>query len=262
MDSLFFIASKLVWGLIRPDSWLVIGAGLALIGIVSGRRRLALGAGGFTFGALFLLAVLPLGDLLIGPLESRYPLPPEPERVDGIILLGGAEDGTWTVAGPQPRFNDAAERFTEALRLARRHPGAKLVFTGGSGALRDLGRGGMAPGASVAERFFLEQGLPPGQLILETASRNTAENARLSRDLVRPAPGETWLLVTSAFHMERAMRSFEAAGWTGLLAWPTDFRARPFRAGLGWDLRHNLDLLTTALREHVGLLAYRIAGRG
>ena len=113
----------------------------------------------------------------------------------------------------------------------------------------------------MAGRFFRDQGVAPERLLLEGQSRNTAENARLSLDLAAPAPHETWVLVTSAFHMPRAMRSFEAAGWTGLVPWPVDYRTSAFTDGVGWNLTRNLQVLNTAIRERVGQVAYRLSGR-
>ncbi len=113
----------------------------------------------------------------------------------------------------------------------------------------------------MAGQFFREHGVAPGRLLLEGQSRNTAENARLSLALAAPKPGETWLLVTSAFHMPRAMRSFETVGWTGLVPWPVDYRTSAFKDGMGWNLTRNLLVLNTAIREQVGQIAYRLSGR-
>ena len=109
--------------------------------------------------------------------------------------------------------------------------------------------------------FFLAQGLAPERLLFERASRNTAENAALSLALVQPGEDETWVLVTSAFHMPRSLASFEAAGWTGLVPYPVDYRSGGFGDGIGWDLARNLLTLNTAVREYIGLVAYRVTGR-
>lgn len=252
MDSLFFIASKLVWGLIQPGAWLVGASALALLGLILNRRRLALIAGSLGLALTLGFAALPVGDRLIHSLESRWPLPVEPAGVTGIIVLGGAEETVFVPPGAQIRLNEGAERFTEGLRLAQRYPGAKLVFTGGYASLTS--RHGNR-GEPVALRFYRDLGIDPARLVLETASRNTAENARLTLELVQPAPGETWLLVTSAFHMRRAMLSFESAGWTGLTPWPVDYRADLSRLVI-WDFPRNLRLTSVALREYIGLIAY------
>ncbi|NOX72397.1 MAG: YdcF family protein, partial [Alphaproteobacteria bacterium] len=161
------------------------------------RRVLAI-----TLAATVTIAILPLGELLIRPLETLYPANPTITAPEGIIILGGAEDADRTAYWHQVQLNDAGERFTAALALARRFPKAKIVFTGGSGSLRDALEKGIS-GATVAKQFFLEQGIPADRLILESKSRNTAENARLTYALLQPKPGQTWVLVTSAFHMPR-----------------------------------------------------------
>jgi uncharacterized SAM-binding protein YcdF (DUF218 family) len=260
MDTLFFVTAKLVSALIRVDTWIVLILALIVLALVLERRRLALRLSAGAFVVLLTLSLLPLGDLLLQPLEASYPVNPELSRVDGIIVLGGGEVARISEFWGQPQLNEAGDRYTAALALARQFPQAQLLFTGGSGALRDLAGGGSVE-AEMAGAFFLGQGVASGRLLLEGKSRNTAENARLSLALSAPAPGEVWVLVTSAFHMPRAMRSFEAAGWTGVVAYPVDYRTASFRDGIGWDLVGNLAVLNTAIKEQVGQLAYRLTGR-
>ncbi|NCO87086.1 MAG: YdcF family protein [Rhodobacterales bacterium] len=260
MNTAFFVASKLIWALVRPESWIVLGLALSLLAAVRGRVAAARRWGGLTLAFVLAVAVLPLGDLAIRPLETRYPADPPLTQVAGIIVLGGGEDAQRTAYWGPPQFGEGAERFTAALELARAWPQARVLFTGGSGSLRDLGSGAMS-GATVAEAFFLAQGLAPERLLFERASRNTAENAALSLALVQPGEDETWVLVTSAFHMPRSLASFEAAGWTGLVPYPVDYRSGGFGDGIGWDLARNLLTLNTAVREYIGLVAYRVTGR-
>ncbi|MFN3144366.1 MAG: YdcF family protein [Paracoccaceae bacterium] len=260
MDTLFFIASKLVWSLIRPETWIVIGLFLTWVALLRKRPR---GARRLTFATLvFTLAVggLPLGDLAIAPLETRYPANPPLARVDGIVILGGGEDRAAARLSGQPELNEAGERYTAALALATRHPGARVLFTGGSGRLRDPS-GTDYPEASLAGAFFADQGLAPERLILEGASRNTVENARLSLPLADPQPGETWVLVTSGYHMPRAVRSFERAGWPDIVPYPVDHRARDLTDGLTWDLARKLEKLNIAVKEYIGLVVYGLTGR-
>ena len=90
---------------------------------------------------------------------------------------------------------------------------------------------------------------------------NTLENAILSKDLARPQPGERWLLVTSAYHMPRAIGIFRKAGFD-VEPYPVDWRTsgsgdalRPFPT-VGDGLRRT----DTAVREWVGLLVYWLMG--
>lgn len=260
MDTIFFIASKLIGALLRPDTWIVLALAVVVLAMLLNRRRIALWVSSITLALLVALAILPLGDLLLQPIERTYPAQPALDQVDGIIVLGGGEDARASAFWGQMQLNEGGERYTAALALARRFPEARILFTGGSGALRDLA-GTETSEAHMAGRFFRDQGVSPERLLLEGQSRNTAENARLSLALAAPKPGETWVLVTSAFHMLRAMRSFETAGWAGLVPWPVDYRTSAFTDGMGWNLTRNLLVLNTAIREQVGQITYRLSGR-
>jgi uncharacterized SAM-binding protein YcdF (DUF218 family) len=111
----------------------------------------------------------------------------------------------------------AANRMTTLVMLAKRYPQAKLVFTGGSGAIEQ----GVSNEAEYA-RILLEQlGLPPDRVVFEDASRTTWENAVNTYALVKPQSSELWILLTSASHMPRAVGVlFRKLGWT-VLPWPS-----------------------------------------
>ncbi|MGH8587786.1 MAG: YdcF family protein, partial [Gammaproteobacteria bacterium] len=110
----------------------VLLAALVLLwrGRWTGARRLL----AFVVAGMFAVTVFPIGDLLLFGLEQRFPAPASlPDKVDGIIMLGGAQEPRLTAAYGQPALNGAAERMTTFLALARRYPQARLVFAGGSG---------------------------------------------------------------------------------------------------------------------------------
>lgn len=254
------MASKVLGALLRVDTLIILALGLTVLALLRGKHRLGLALSTVTLTVLTILAVFPLGELALQPIERTYPVNPRLTRVDGIIVLGGGEDIRATAYWGQTQFNDGAERFTAALALARQFPEARVLFTGGSGALRDLG-GTSFTEAEAAKAFFAAQGLDPARLLLEGSSRNTAENASLSLVVARPKAGEMWVLVTSAYHMPRALRSFAAAGWPTLLPYPVDHRTSGFTDGIGWDLARNIEILNIAIREHAGQMAYRLSGR-
>jgi uncharacterized SAM-binding protein YcdF (DUF218 family) len=150
--------------------------------------------------------------------------------------------------------------MTDAVMLARRYPQARVVFTGGSASLRPE-RG--VTEADAARAFLLAMGLAPERLLFESRSRNTEENARFTRELVKPKAGEAWLLVTSAAHLPRAVGLFRKAGFA-VVPWPSDYvtRGKPVdylrpsvTAGSG------IARLDGAVREWIGLIAYRMTGK-
>jgi uncharacterized SAM-binding protein YcdF (DUF218 family) len=172
-------------------------------------------------------------------------------------VLGGSIAPDVSAARSEVALNESAERLTAVAELARRYPRARIVFSGGTGALIfDEGAE-----ADFALRLFESFGIPRGRVLLEDRSRNTLENAILSKDLARPQPGERWLLVTSAYHMPRAVGIFRKAGFP-VEPYPVDWRT----AGVGDALRpfgsvsEGLRRTDTAVREWAGLLAYWLFG--
>lgn len=259
MDGLFFFLSKTAGMAARAETWLVLLLLLATLAAARGRSGRAALWSGLALTATLALTVLPLGAPLLAALEDQYPPAPPLDRVDGIIVLGGAEDlAAWEDRGA-PGLNDAGERIITGAALARRFPQARLVLSGGTASLirSEDHRGPSA----VTRAFWQALGVPETQMTFEAKSRNTSENARLTRALVTPQPGETWVLVTSAWHMPRAMETFRRAGWTGVVPWPVDFRTGTGQGWLEWRLDDHLVALNTALKEYLGLLVYRLAGK-
>jgi uncharacterized SAM-binding protein YcdF (DUF218 family) len=254
---LFYVLSKLFWFVADPQALGVLLVVLAALLALLGRRRLSLAAllpGGLI---LVLISFTTLGAVLFAPLEERFSRPPAPPSVDGIVLLGGGLDVDVSTATGTYAFNEAGDRYIEALRLARLYPTARILISGGVGALGGSGDGDATAGA----RFFTDMGIDPDRLILEPNSRNTAENAAFSKPLADPQPGQTWLLVTSAFHMPRSVGVFRKVGFP-VVPWPTDYRS-PGRDHFALDMvmpSANAVLADTAVREWIGLLAYRVAG--
>ena len=254
-DTLFFLAAKLFWTLARPETWILMILATATLALW--RERLRAARRLLLAGLALILAVgiLPLGEALLSPLETRFPTDPATAAPRGIIILGGGEDGRAMRASGLPEVNDAGDRFLAGLALARRYPDTQIIFSGGSAAIL----GDRVSGAEVAHHIFADAGIAPERILLEGASRNTAENAALTLALVSD-PGEgPWLLVTSAFHMPRAMGAFCRAGWRGIVAWPVDYRGLG-GGDVGWDLAERLRTLDIAVKEWIGLLAYRVTG--
>jgi uncharacterized SAM-binding protein YcdF (DUF218 family) len=252
---MFFYLSKLFWFVAQPTNALVLIAMLGVALLVVGRNRAGRWLAGF--GALGLLAggLLPIGSILLRPLEDRFPQVADAGRVDGVIILGGAIGATRGMAS----LNDNAARMTETVALARRHPTARIAFTGGDASLM-MAADTTEAGAAAA---FLESlGVARERLILEDKSRNTRENAQFLKPLIHRGAGERWLLVTSAYHMPRSVGVFRAAGHD-VIPYPVDFATRgDWRdiIRINRSFSHGLARLDLAVKEWIGLIAYRIAG--
>ncbi len=256
---MFFVLSKVLGFFASPSNLMI---GLGLVGVLLLPTRLTRAGRRLMVASLIALALLglsPLGNALIIPLEQRFP-PWDDNRgpPDGIVVLGGAITPDVSLARNEVALDEAAERVTAAVALARRYPAARIIYSGGSGAL--LYSEGSEAVAAV--RLFESLGIPPERIIAEEQSRNTVENAVFSLLLAMPQPGERWLLVTSGYHMPRAMGIFRRAGFP-VEAYPVDWRTRgpqdavrPFTT-----MGSGLQRADTAAREWVGLLVYWLTGR-
>lgn len=256
---MFFILSKVLEFFTAPTNFaLFVGAlGVTLSFTRYQKAGCRLAGGVILF--LLLLGFSPISMLLALPLETRFaPLPANGPEPDGIIVLGGMLDERSSSRHDQPVLNDAAERLTEAVRLRRLYPHARLVFTGGSAALR----GSTHPEAEYVQKFWIDLGVDQNGVLYEDRSRNTFENAIFTRDLVKPGPNERWLLVTSATHMPRSIGLFRKAGFN-VVADPVDYRT----TGVvnDWSLNSrasdNFVLTEVAMHEWIGLIAYWMTGK-
>lgn len=257
--SLFFVLSKTIGIALLPVNLLI---GLGLVGLVLlvtrfaalGRRLMVA-----SLALLVLAAFSPLGNLLLYPLEARFP-PWDASRgaPDGIIVLGGPIDADLSATHDTPVVHNAADRIFAAAILARRYPNARIVFTGGSANLISTDAKEADYGGELLEAL----GIARERIIMERRSRNTYENAQFTKAMVAPKPGERWLLVTSAFHMPRSVGLFRKAGFP-VEPYPVDWRV-----GRGLDVLaftpvgvEGLSRTDIGLREWIGLLAYRLTGR-
>ncbi|KQU89943.1 hypothetical protein ASD99_16180 [Mesorhizobium sp. Root695] len=255
---MFFYLSKIFWFFIQPLNLAIFLLLAGLLSALIGRRRLAVTGSALAFLILALSAWTSLGATMLNPLEERFPKPPLPQKVDGIVVLGGGFEGAINLVRGGYELNSGGDRMVETAILARRFSTAKVVVSGGTGELFLEGEGD----AATAPRLLTALGITTDRLILENKSRNTYENAVFTKELVTPKPGETWLLVTSAFHMPRAKALFDKAGFA-TVPWPVDYRTSG-REGIGLFRDNPADSLqatTTAIREWIGLIAYWLSGR-
>ncbi len=199
---------------------------------------------------LLFVSVAPVYDWIARPLEDRFAVPAAlPDKIDGILVLGGIVQRPIADERRVLAVSDSAERLMVPAALALQYPGARLVITG---------RG---EDHETLAAWFARIGLARERIAYETAARNTFENAVLSQRMVRPAPGEAWLLVTSAQHMPRAVGVFRKIGWP-VIPYPVDYHTGgPQTVTDLPDVAGNLAAIGDALKEWVGLVAYYLLDR-
>ena len=256
---MFFTLSKTIGFLLLPTNFLV---GIGFVGAILMVTRLASLGRKLVIAAVLLLVICglsPLGSALLYPLEQRFPAwDARRGAPDGIIVLGGSIDADISAAHGTPVVRGAPDRIIAAAALAKRYPNARVVFSGGSANLVSND----AREADFAGAIFESLGVDKSRLVMERRSRNTQENAEFSKALVAPKDGERWLLVTSAFHMPRSVGLFRKAGFA-VEPYPVDWRigGRADLMAFSNVAVEGLARTDLAIREWIGLLAYRATGR-
>jgi len=257
MDSLFFIFSKLSWVILSPGNLILFLFILGTFTVVFKWLRLAkwiLIPNALLAG---LVLAYPVGDWLIEPLESRFERPTEmPQQIDGIIILGGGEDLKRSLSWNVAELGLGGDRFIAAKKLADIYPNVPVIFTGGSGSIQLQNHGSEG---EVASKIFNDMGLNPSRLVLENASRNTYENFKNTKPLLK-SNGQ-YLLVTSAFHMPRSVGIARKQG-IDVIPYPVDYRSNSKELRqIDFDLFDHLKALEPGWKEWIGLTVYYWTGK-
>jgi uncharacterized SAM-binding protein YcdF (DUF218 family) len=254
-----FHVSRLFWLLVQPLSLAFFLVTFGCVALILGFRKSGVTLSVLASGILFVTLFTTTGDVALQALEERFPKPGrDPERVSCMIVLGGAFSSQVNTARGGIEMNQSADRFVETLRLALAYPQAKILISGGDGSFSGTYEGD----GVTAERFFPAFGVSTDRLLRDTTSRNTAENVENTRALLASAGLSDCLLITSAFHMPRSIGLMRKTGLS-VIPWSTDYRTDG-KTRLGIDLTQptlNAQQTATALREWIGLVAYRLMGR-
>ncbi|GGF79508.1 hypothetical protein GCM10010912_25630 [Paenibacillus albidus] len=247
---MIYIIKFLYSFVLPPGLFLLLLAGM-VIWLWNKSRRPAQILLGITL--LLYLSMTPLvSDALIGSLERKYA---QPEAVQGdiiVVLGGGASSGTPDLDGEGNLFGSAANRLLTAARL-HRETGLPILFSGGQ-VFTDSGNE-----ADIAKRQLTGLGIPANDILAENKSLNTEQNAVYTAALLEEHGYTRPVLVTSGFHMARALTQFDKAGLSPQ-PYPTDYIAsRPSRlyAGKLTPSAGALSNTSLALKEYLGLLAAR-----
>lgn len=253
---MFFYFSKILHFFVSPLSWIMILLVLALWWRNRPRgRRLLVAAVSlfFIFSNSFIVGELArLSEI---PMVSRD----EQKSYDAAIILGG---GMVTIDRPADRliFQQNTDRVLQAVMLYKKGVVKKLLLSGGSGSMvyKDMLE------APLLKRYLVLTGISPEDILIDSLSRNTHENAVNSAKILHDSiPGGSFLLITSALHMKRAQACFTEQG-VATDAFPANKITGQHRR---WDVAYllvpnfeNFSLWEKLLHEWIGYLAYLMAG--
>ncbi len=256
---MFFLLSKiLVYG-IQPISWIFV---LLLFSVCLPKwRKKALI---FSLLLLFIFGNQPLFDFINLKWQIARPSLEELKSTapKTAIVLGGA-----TLTGRQPyrltSFNQAADRITQAVQLYRMGVIDHIIFTGGNGHLQKIE--GEPSEAAQSLQFLLDCNIPRSAILLEDQSRNTFENALLTKKIIDQHASfkhKDYLLITSAFHMRRSVACFKKQNINTVpfsvhyLTSDRDFMVQEY-------VLPNAETLTQwnmIIKEWIGFVAYKVKG--
>ncbi len=241
--------SKIFWMIFTPLTFI----GICLtVGMCLRQRRYGLWILGTGICLFLTIGFLPVGHNILVWLEGRYPVPTLPNKIDGIIVLGGFIDLSQSVAHGEPQLNVHANRLSAFIALSRNYPQAKMVFSGGNGSVFDSS-------SSEAEQVHIvlkKLGFHDAKVVYEDKSRNTYENMVNSYQLVHPQAGENWVMISSAYHLPRAAGVFHSHDWP-VIPYPAGYLTNgTYRWLPSPDVLGGFYKFQVALREIVGIIAY------
>ena len=255
---MIFYLSKFLWHLFNPFNCILLLLILSVILNFFKFLKFAKIILYFTFFLFFITGVLPTGSYLLYLLEKNYHNKVNlPENVDGILILSGGTIPFLTKEYDQISLNSSVERLTESIQLMKKYPKAKAVFAGGTGSIQypDLSH------SDVAKKFYESLGVNIQNIHFDNKSRNTYEHFVFAKKKFDPNKDEKWVLVTSAFHLKRAINVGEKLGWE-FIPYATDYKLpKKFRWKLSTNFLGNLGSFQHSSHEWVGIISYYLMGR-
>lgn len=252
---MFFYLSKLTYFIVMPITWLFVLLFLAYKTDNKRRRK------------RYLITILCLLIILSNPWISNsilksYEYAPinmnslKPTNL-GVILTGVTkrlESGDNRVY-----FSKGADRVIHAVYLYNRGIIKKILVSGGSGSFfSDNER----KESEKIKWALIEMGVSENDILIETKSRNTRENALFSAEIVKKEfPNEVPILITSAFHMRRSVGCFNKAG-IKVVPLPVDYFTKHTRTDIKDFIPNGgvIGLWSLLVHECLGLVVYTVLG--
>ena len=253
-----FYLSKILWLLLNPYNFFIFVNLIVIFLYLFRLKKISILIFLINFIFLLTISILPIGNFLIHKLEKEYHLASKvSNNLDGVLVLGGATSPYLFKEFNQVSVNGSAERLIESVKIIREFKNSKIIFSGGSGVLGrpDLGHG------DAAKFFYQSMGLDTKRIIFENSSRNTYENILFTKNIVNPNKKEKWLLITSAYHMKRAILIAKKHDWN-FIPYAVDFKTtKKIKFKLSFNFLSNLNSFQRASHEWLGLISYYFMGR-
>ncbi|MFO1091095.1 MAG: YdcF family protein [Hyphomicrobiales bacterium] len=252
------LPSKILTQLVLPPGQNLLLFLAALSCAAVGYRRVGRAVAISSALLLYLYSMPFVAGLLERTLEDQYAMIPASASptADAAIVLGGLSGQL--KSGGDPQVNDSADRLFHAARLFKAGKVQMVVVSGGNLSWDSIQR----PEGEVIADLLVELGVPRDHIVMETTSRTTYENALETRKLWDQLRLNSALLVTSSWHMPRAMAVYRARGMN-VLPSPTDSRVNRDAAVSSFAFLPDagaLALSALVLKEWIGLAMYRVRG--
>jgi len=255
---MFLIFSKLLYFIIQPINWMVLPLVYAVLGKNKKWKRRCLITScvlGLFFSNHFIfnqcIKLWEVKTQKINEIETTY---------DIGILLGGYSNFFVEPGSDRLNFNERGGRISQAVELYREGKFKKFLLTGGSGFIIF---GAEQSEAIIAREYLMRLGVPDSDIILEPESRNTHENATLTKKILdEKYPKASCLLITSAWHMRRSMGCFTKEGieYTPFSVDHIGEKNRYVPASLFIPNSQNIYRWELLIKEIVGSVAYKLRG--
>ena len=254
---MFFYLSKIFWIAIQPLNLILFLFLVSALCMKLNFLSLAKLSSFIAILGVVLIGFTQLSDLALKSLETKYRAPAELKEPYGIIVLGGGISANREGSPVSYELYGSADRLNVGLSLKRKFKNSKMIFTGGNNSLFGRGkREADAARAMVIDLYGDDLGI-----IYENNARTTAENATETKKLVKNELHQEWLLVTSAYHMPRAVAVFEKAGFK-IKPYPVDFVSNALRFPyISTSSISQFRKMNIYLKEVIGAIGYRYSGR-
>ena len=253
-----FYLSKILWTILNPFNIILLFIFLGFILSFFSNKNFSKIVYSLTFVFFIIIAVMPTGAFMFYQLEKKFHvLKSLPNKIDGILILSGATNPVLTKEYNQISLNDSVERLTESIQLMKKYSNTKIIFSGGSGSINNQ----KLTHSEVANLFFKNFEIKLDNIIYEDKSRNTYENILFSKKIAHPKINENWLIVTSAFHLPRALNIAEKLEWK-FIPYAVDFKmSKKFSWKPTINFLSNITTFQAASHEWIGMIAYYLMGR-